>query len=244
VSADFDFCFDLDFGAVSGASAFDPATLPLSTWWRAPYALPWTPTASAGASGANGNLGAGVPPAATATLNGLAVPSLDGASEYLTALTAAPQGVIWTAGAGTSIVLARVISRNAPTANPYTDAQLFSDNGPNAGMAYSTAGFQGYIYDGAYETSVPIPFALGAWCAFQVTWDSTNLISRVNRTGAAPKPAGAIAGFGASALLGNVGFGTFANADVAEVLTSKVALSTAQMDGVVDYFNARYGLSL
>src|SRR5262245_903161 len=41
--------------AISAVS-YDPAILALDGWWRAPYADPWTPTASAGASGSNGNL--------------------------------------------------------------------------------------------------------------------------------------------------------------------------------------------
>ena len=45
---------------------FDPTSLSLTGFWRASYSgAPWVPTASAGTSGANGNLVAG-PPAANA----------------------------------------------------------------------------------------------------------------------------------------------------------------------------------
>ena len=231
----------------SSAAIFNPATLSLSGWWRASYGgAPWSPTASAGASGTDGNLVVGTAPSVGTAVGGLTPAAFNGSTQYLQ--TANGPGTYVTLGAGTIWVLAYVVSAPATLGAPYLDPCFLSTNGGGeVSVSYSSSGFVASLYDTAYETTTAISFTTGAYHLFQMTWNGTTLSARVDGGTAQTKAAGNIDTFGGLTCLNvgtNYNAGDFVNARILEVVTATSAFSTATADNYRSYANNRYGISV
>src|SRR4051812_26313751 len=108
-------------------TAIDPATLDPSGYWLAPYASPWTPTASAGTSGSNGTLvTSGTAPTSGTAVNGYAPASYAGTPQALVTNTATGT-TLWSLAAGTTIVIAKASAAVAEAADFYDDPLLMGD---------------------------------------------------------------------------------------------------------------------
>jgi hypothetical protein len=134
-----------------GGGGFDPATLPLSGWWRANYtAAPWAAVASAGTSLANGDLVTnGNDPSPSAPQNGYTGPDFDGTNDNLRNLADITDFVTTTAG--TLICLFRADTADNATGNTYDDAALFLDTNADFGLTFTTSGVTGFAYSGGYQ---------------------------------------------------------------------------------------------
>lgn len=240
------------FGAVSvivttafgsnGANAlwtyYSPAQDAETGWWRS-FANPTTSTASVGSSGTGGNLAPGVAPT-FGTLNGHADAIFDGSTQYLQAASA--PSILLGTGAGFIEALISVTSAPAASGLPYTDPQIFSDNGPNVGTCFNSSGFSAYAFDGAYKTTpTPIPLSAGRHHV-QMWWDGTNLNARVDSGAPQTVACGAIAGFGSAMFLAKSFGAVFSNIVVEEVLTGSSASTLTQRNNRRAYFATRYGV--
>lgn len=229
------------------SSAFDPATLALTGWWRASFtASPWTPTASAGSSGANGNLAEATnPPTSGTAQNGFNPAAFDGINQVLT--SANNFSTFVTGGAGSIWVLFYATAAAADAGaglrigNP---GLVFQDTGGTTfGIGYSDAGVTVAYYDGAYEELV-IAASLNNYHLAQVKWDSTNLKMRVD-SGARSSIAAAAMTLSANPIVVGKNYTTgYQACRVLEVGTINSALSDADEDNIKSYVNSRYGLAL
>lgn len=226
------------------AAAFDPANLSLTGWWRASYGgSPWSPTASAGSSGSNGNLAEATnPPAVGTAQNGLTPADFDGTNDVLTNATAF--STLFTASAGSIIVL--FLADVAVAAGlVYDDPGLFVD-GSNGFLSanYSDSGFRAYVDDGATK-SVSVAASTGAYHVGQMKWNGTNLSARVDSGSWSSTACG-----NASNLAGTVKVGPnyagvqFFNGRILELMCAASALADATFTDIVGYINSRYALSL
>jgi hypothetical protein len=227
---------------------FDPATLPLTGWWRASYAgSPWTPTASAGSSGTNGNLAlnSSEPDIGTA-VNGYD-PALFVSANEDDLQTTATFADLFNVDSGTIIVLVKPTTLAAAEANTFGDAPLLKESGINFGLHVSSGGIKGAIYSGAWVYSGGVAISTGAWALVQMTWDGVNM--RVRKNGGSWDSV-ACGSVDSGALTGTmfVGrpFGTtnWLNAAVSEVATADTVISDGNLDNYLSYANSRYGLSL
>jgi hypothetical protein len=234
----------------AGGGAFDPATLALTGWWRASYAgSPWTPTASAGTSGSNGNLTEATnPPAVGTAVNSLDPADFDGANDKLTGPNAS---ALFDAADWSAWVLFKAASAPADQGAPYryTNPAFFAEGGSAyIGMGFSSGGIHVVQYQTGLGTHKELILACGtgAWHLAQAKYDGTDLKLRLD-SGAWSTIASANLELSGSTtvVLGNPAFASAPyDGDIAELAMADVTLSDGDFDNVVSYVNSRYALSL
>lgn len=168
----------------SGAVAFDPTALALTGYWRAPYAgSPMVAMASAGASGANGNLTTrGVAPSVGTPVGGKAPAVFNGSTTALGAAHAF--STFGTAGSysGWAIVYVAAISTDSAFPSLYDNNTIWS-NGAYAGVVLRSSGSVVlFHYDGFFQHEASVAIATGAWCLVHWKYDGTNMRIGVNGT--------------------------------------------------------------
>jgi hypothetical protein len=239
-------------GLAGGQTILDPSTLNLTGWLRGSYSgSPWGGTASAGVSGDGvHDLVTDVnAPTAGAAVNGFTPASFAAASSQ-----AFVGDQNWdqylTAGAGSIAILFKAASANVDAGagsrinNP---GLLVQDTGSTTfGLNYSDAGVTFEIFDASVTwRELTAAASTGAWHLAQAKWNGTNMFLRVD--GGAW---GSLSCTGptTTALVMPVGRtfdgATFYNGDMLEVITSTQVLSDATFDGLRDYVNSRYGVSV
>jgi len=231
-----------------GGPTFDPATLALSGWWRASYAgVPWTPTASAGTSGANGNLAANVnAPTVGAAVGGF-TPAVCNGSSSPTAkglLSVNTGGTFVTAGAGTLIVLARVNSFRAAGGDWTLDDPLWRTSTRGIGVSSNgvRAGSNSY---GLIEETAFLPVSSGAWVAAAHTWSGVTQALRVGDASAAAAFNGAAASLTALQAGKAASSSVATDCEILELMAAPTALADADVTRIFDeYFAPRYGVTL
>lgn len=228
---------------VSVATAFDPATLALTGWWRASYVgAPWAANASAGTSLANGDLTtAGADPTVGAAIGGRTPASFNGTSQYLRN-GSAPMTSFFSTGAATIIALFNPASAAAPGLI-YTNPPIICNNSGDFGMSFTTSGLHAFGYDGAYKEAVkacsPGSYHIGMFrktgSVLGVTVDSTSEVTVAF---------GAMTALSGALSIGRSYGATYYNGSILEIMTSNVALTNANYTDIKTYLNARYALSL
>lgn len=244
----------ISFGARAsggGAAVFDPATLALTQWYRASYAgSPWSPTASAGASGTNGDLTeASFPPTTGTAVNGLTPATFDGVAERLQSTKNNNQ--VYSASALSGWCLFKANTVDAADLSEYKDGQLFADiANAETVVGVTSDGAAGALlhlgfYAGGYVEH-DIACSVGAWVLGQWKLESGQLKARVNSGSWSSKACGNLSFLtpGAMAVGKGFGAGTYFDGDMLEIAAAAVAFSDADFDDVVSYVNATYGLSL
>lgn len=236
--------------AGGGGGGF-PVTDDPDGWWRADFASPWSPTASAGTSGANGNLTVSGAVGGTA-VNGKTPGTFDGTNDFCALATAAP-GDVMSVSTMTMIVLAKASAASAPATDFYDDEPLISSQGGNHALVFTSSGVRAGCYDGSSRQTVSIAVSTGVWFMAAARFDKTgagNVKCRVCSAGsttdatpvAIPGTPGAL---GADLFVGkNYAGVAFLGTDVLEVVTYKRAVTDAALVNWKSYFNSRYGLSL
>lgn len=144
------------------SSAFNPATLSLTGWWRAAYAgAPWSGVASAGASGGRNLTTTGSDPAVGATLNGLAGADFNGSANTLTTGLAGTSFFTTSAMSGWALVRADTSIADPGVGSRWTGNAIIGDSGATylqvtftaAGASlYLTASGAGYEVTAACST--------------------------------------------------------------------------------------------
>lgn len=226
------------------SGAFNPATLALSGWWRASYAgAPWAAVASAGTSGANGNLVTNLnDPATGAAQNGFTPADFDGTNDNLRNLTI--DTTFYTSGAGSVVALFRADTVNVATGNIYDDPTLWRNVNSNVGLSYTTSGFGGYGYDGAVYQSKYVAAATGAYHLVMLDWDATNIGMTLNSAARVTQACGALT-LGGDAINVGMGYaGPCIDGRVLELMTAATKLTSTDFGNIRAYVNARYSLAL
>ncbi len=235
----------VSIGATPGG--YDPAILSLTGWWRADFASsPWSPTASAGSSGANGDLEEATnPPGVGTAQNGYDPADFDGTNDRLN--NASTAATLFNVGAGSVAVLFYANSAAAPAGSAVDDEQLLGDSGPYMGLVFTSSGVRAYIYDSgaAYQTTASSAASTGAWHLAQMKWDATDLYSRVD-SGAW---SAGVPTTGPLLLTGTLVIGknyntSYFDGNILDIITADSTLSDGDFDNLVVYVNDRYGLSL
>jgi hypothetical protein len=229
----------------ASVSAFDPASLSLTGWWRASYAgSPWAPTASAGSSGGNGNLTEATnPPATGAAVNGFTPADGDGSNDRL--VSAAATLSLLTLTAGTIIVLFNADTAGANTGFWYANPSLVSDDsGGGLGLHYTTSGITATL-NGATEANVTLPAATGGWHMVMMRWSGSSLEASLDGGAVSSDAFTTISGLGGSMrLFANYNAAAFFDGKILEVMTMSSAISDASVANIKSYLNSRYGLAL
>ncbi len=231
----------------SGAPpVFDPATLALSGWWRASYAgSPWTPTASAGGSGSNGNLTEGTNPPSTSagTVNGYTGADFDGVNDVISNATAITTMVSDSSGSLVSLFNADTAFADPGSTSFYLEPSLISSATSRLAMGFSTAGVSLGTYNGGGWNSIRTACATGGWHLAQARWNTTDIEVRVD-SGSWVTTARALVLAGGSVQVGqNYDVGFF-DGKILETMTAPARLSDTDFANLVSYVDARYALSL
>lgn len=231
-----------------GASVFDPATLPLTGWWRASFSgSPWAAVASAGTSGANGDLAeATTPPATGAAVNGHTPADFDGSDDKLSVATALT--TFFSTTAWTIVVLFNADTAQAYGADEYDNESLLSTAGAGAaeiGMAFSSNGVSVWHVEGADWPGVTVACATGGWHLARAKYDGTNIKLSIDSGAYSPQAAGNVSTLAETLQVGvDWGGVQFFDGKIAEIMFADTALSDANLDNIKSYINARYALSL
>ncbi len=240
----------LQLGGVSNAppaavAPFDPATMTLSGWYRASYTgLPWTPTASAGTSGSNGNFHTNLnDPSVGTSLNGYDCANFNGSSYNASHATDITSFV--TTGAGSAIFLFQGDVQEAPDALIYLEPMVFMDANADFGMTYSTNGLTAFAYDsGGYRTQ-SVVCNTGAPHLVMMTVDGSNLGVTIDSSAEVTTACGTLLSLTGTVSIGqNYGATRWLNGRIWEIMTSLTKFSQADFDNIKSYVNTRYALSL
>lgn len=224
---------------------YSPAQEILTGWWRGNFAVPWTPTGSAGGSFTNGNLvTAGADPTAGTAVNGHTPGAFGGTS----LLNTANNETFFLATAASGIFIMAKVNSNAvaPAANTYDDVALLEDANGAMQLRYNTSGYSCTIYDGvAYQPSPYQTFTTSAWHCFQGWWDGVHVSGAVDG-GAVQQALAGNAGVAAAALHVGASWNTAAkaNADIMETITMASTPTTTQRNNIRAYLTTRYGQSV
>lgn len=237
------------FWSASGAPpAFDMTALALSGWWRADYAgSPWTPTASAGTSGSNGNLteGTNPPSVGTPALNGLDTADFDGTNDQIS--PGGNAGTFFDAEAFSGWILFNADAVDTDSATTYANDCLIT-TGPSAYFIVylRSSGEIGIRFVASGEAIVTSTFTIGVWTLVQWKYDGVNIKLRVDGgtwestacTGVFGDPSNTLH-FGR-----NYAPDAFFDGQIAEIGLADIVLSDGNFNNIKAYVNTRYGLAL
>lgn len=235
------------FWKSSAAAVFNPATLPLSLWVKAPYGgAPWSANASTGGSGTVPLATSGIDPTVGTSLNGKATAAFAGASSQ-SLRTGTANNVLFSASGGAGWVLFNATSIPTTGGAAYTDGTFFTD--PSDGdttFGLTSAGLSASILTGAGYMRVNVTFSTtGSWHLFQWKWDGTTLKARVDSGAYVTMAAGNVNFAVVSNVSAGVSYaGIYFDGLIAEMATSASAISDANLDNVKSYVNATYSLAL
>ena len=231
--------------------------LQLEGYWKASYTgSPWTATATAGGSGANGTLSQGTNPATTGTaVNSFVPAAFNGTNQFLTSTNNATTYMTTAQFSGFALVFVNSITANSgggafsddtiigtQTSSSSTGDGYFAinvnANGPTARIWVNNT-TQGNV-------SVSATLATSAWQLIQWKFDNTNIKIRVN--------AGAWQSVSAPHTVANLAFKLdvgrndkqtiFSNMSVLEIGISQYLFVDATFDSIRSYINLTYGLSV
>jgi len=227
---------------------FDPATLSLTGWWRASYTgAPWAPTASAGSSGANGDLVIGTAPANGTAQNSLTPADFNGtthdlvnANDCLTTFGSFAAGTCWIVFLADS----SVASVGAGVRVEDTGIVVQDTGATGWGITHSDDGVCALLYDGAYQ-EVVVAASNGDYHMAFVRWDSTLIELGVDSGAMSTLAAGAVDGGSAGGLaVGRNYSAAFFDGRILEVGFTDTALTDADRVNIRSYVNSRYALAL
>ncbi len=225
------------------SAVFDPATLSLTGWWRANYGgAPWTPTASAGSSGGNGNLIAGTAPGTGTAQNGKTPADFNGTTHRLVSATATTSFVSQAAGTIVAVFLSD--TANAQSAG-YDDPTVLTNGNVEFAMTFTSAGVSALAYDGGYRV-VNATCGTGAYHIAMARWNSSIVGVTVDSGAEQTLSAGALASLTADTLIcgSNYASGAFFDGRLLDLMVTNTALTAANFTNIKAYANSRYGLSL
>lgn len=237
--------------AALGPVAFNPGTLALTGWWRAPYGgAPWTSTASAGTSGlANRSIVHDAnDPTPGATLNSLVSASFNGTNNDLLAQVA---NNVFFGSTGSFWCLFQASSVPTASGTSYADGTFFTDRG-NAETTFGYVSVGGtpkvlatVVSGGVYvRNEVALAFD-GKPHLFQVKWDGTNLSIRIDSGAWSSVACGNYGPINPSTVAIGLAYGTLHFAGLIwEMACAATALANTDFDNVLSYVNTRYGLAL
>lgn len=226
-------------------AAFNPATLALTSWLKAPYAgAPWAAASSAGTSSTNTYTTSGADPTVGASLNGKATAAF--ASQFLSSTLTS--GSMYSASAGSAAFLFNASSLPANTGAVYEDGNFLTDTNAEVAFGVSSSGLR-FTLQGTGFASFSLTGAIpttSAWHLAQFKWDGTNIKCRLDSgTWSALACTGWVTAANMISTLGRgySGAQLFAGL-MAEAMTAAVTISDADFDNIKSYCNSVYGLSL
>jgi hypothetical protein len=237
---------------VSSAAAFDLTTLAWDGFYLADgtnyNGSPWTPTATAGTSGSNGNIiTLSAAPTNGTAVNGKTPAAFNGSTQALQ-LDSAVSTDMWTNAAMTLVVLAKASASTAAASDFYDDPALISDSGGNAALVFTSSGVRAGVFSGSSGQTTHIAQSTGAWFMAALRYNNTNVYCRV-ASGGTTTDATPVAK-GAPSIAANTVFGrNYAGAKffAGEVLfygLAKTVFSDADLVNVESGLNSYFGLSL
>jgi hypothetical protein len=241
-----------DFSGIVLGSApiFDPATLALSAWFKPNFTgAPWTPTASAGTSGANGNLASGgSAPSTGAALNGKTGATFNGTTQTLIGSTALSS--LLTAAAWSLAVLvnpaATAVAKTVGAG--YSDPPIVSDDTNGFWqLTYTTSGFTFSMYDGVSWKEVSVAAASGSYHLVQAWYDGANLWLQVDSGAAVSVAAGNLGSAGGPGFLrlgANYTGAVLCPNTTEDLMIASADLGSTARANLKSYANATYALAL
>lgn len=225
--------------------AFTPADLTLSGWWTSNFATPnWTPSASAGTSGARGNLTQHGGTVVNGTpQNGKIPASFPGTADLINATLSS---VLFTVGAGTLIVIMKPGGVPvAPSGNVYDDPAVYEDGGnARVGLTYTTSGFGAFIFDGAVFKSKYVACPTGAYHLVMMRWNGAVLGVTLDSAPDSTVAAGPVVGLTGTMEIMQGYAGGFVTGDVLDLMFAPSAISDANYTKIKNYALFKYNLTL
>ena len=243
----------LGLGPISGqplaalpaaAGAYDPTASTLTGYWRASYAgSPWTPTASGGTSGTNGDLAEATnPPATGAAVNGYTSGDFDGTNDQLNSATLCQDFVSDASGWIASVFYADSAVADPTTAAYYLGAGLLTDDtSGQIGLTFSAGGLYFGCSNGGDFEAVAATCSTGAWHVGQARWNSTDIEVRVDN-GAWQTLARVVVTSAVDGIRVGINYDNTVAFDgkILETLTAQYRVGDTESDDYYDYAQARY----
>lgn len=240
-------------GYTYAAPSFDVTSYPWSGLWYADgtnYAgAPWTPVASAGTSGSNGDLvGESVAPTTGTPQGGFTPAEFNGSTHGLVSQAALITDLITVA----DFTIVAVVKANTAVATGgvyYVDPALITDvTGGNFAVTYTTSGWLAALYNGGPVPTTPIAQATGSYAFVVARLDSGSgllkiRVSSVEHTVSSP----AIATLAANGAVIGAPYNVTSNrlaCDLLLLATAKTAFSDADIDALQAGLSTLFAVTL
>lgn len=245
-AGDWSAAFRIFVSAGHATTAFSPAALPLTGWWRASYSgSPWNGNPSGGSSEGRSLAEPTNPPTTGSAVNGLTPAAFNGVDTILN--SDAYIETLLPPAECSGAVLFYANTAAAPAGAAYDDPALLSEQFAFS-FTFCSAGLGYAWYDGAWNSPHRVTCGTGAWHLAQFRFDGTNFELRVD-SGAWSSHSQTTRSVVPSTYWMRVGYAqistnVFFDGSVLEIMTSGVSLSDDDFDNIKTYVNARYALSL
>jgi len=233
----------------SGAAVFNPATLSLTAWYRDATVSPWSPTASAGASGTNGNMTDATSPTAGSALNTHNGSVYNGTTQKLggaTAISSLASAAAWSLSVLVNPVATAVVHGAGAT---YGDPCIVADdtNGFGPLLSFTASGYTVAHYDGVSWKEQSVANAGGTAALVQCWYDGANLNIQVNSAAPTNVAAGNLNTAGGAGFLrfgSNYTAANWCPCTIYDVMMSNIDLGATARGNIKSYVNSRYSLAL
>jgi len=234
-------------GGFGATAVYDPTILNLTGYWRASYAgSPWTPTASAGTSGANGNLAEATNPATTGAAQNGFTPADYVTNQQLNSVTLCQTFVSDASGSIGVLFYADTAVADPTTAAYYLGAGLWvDDTSGQIGLTFSAGGLYFGCSNGVDFDAVPVACSTGAWHFGQARWNGTTIEVRVDN-GVWQTLARVVVTSAVDGIRQGINYDQTVPFDgrVLETFSSNTRLADGVWDDFRGYLNSRYAVSV
>ncbi len=234
----------------AGGAPFNPSSLPLSLWVRAPFVNdPWAGNASAGGSGGYTLIDDGASPNTGAPLNGHTPADFDGATT--SQKTTAALNTFITSTSGSVVALFYTRTAPAPAGLGYQDPNLVTLNfGGGFNLGQNNTNVRAFMADlGSFGIDLNVAAPLNAWTMAHLRWDSSLIELGINNSWSQSQVVHG-GGIEDGQWVGTARFGrdwlasVFYDGMVAELMMSTGKISNGDTGNLKGYFDSRYAISL
>lgn len=221
------------------SSVFNPATLSgITGWWRTNFAAsPWVDQLALHNFAEATN-----PPAAGTALNGLTPANFDGINDRLIGPAAS---TLFNVNAGGIWCLFNGDAAPPAASSGYDEPSMFTTANADVSLTFNSTGVGFLVQDTVAFRVFYVAASVSNYHLAQMKWDGANMRYRVDSGAWTSSAAGSTNALPALAQMGpNYALAAFFKGRIAEIGTTNVATSDADMDSVKSYINSRYALAL
>lgn len=227
------------------ATAFSPADLALSGYWKAAYAgTPWVGQSSAGSSSARNLAHATLAPAVGSTLNSLATADFNGTTHRLDGTNVMTDFISNATGSLVCLFNADTAFADTGSASIMSQPALVCETSARLTLGFTSSGVRFGCYNGSNTDSIAVAAAPGLWHLAQARYASNTIELRVDSGAWSTASRATVLSTGTIRMGASWNGGRFFDGKIALGLLSDVRESDTTFENIRTWVNTTFALSL